>query len=67
LEGSVWCFLNLVLRWADLWPIDGDLVVCRCGWIFVASTTIFFVSLSLSLSLFVVMVAAGGVGVMVKD
>jgi hypothetical protein len=56
LEDWVWCLLNLRLRWADLRSIDGGLVERRCGWIFVAPTTLFF--------LFFVMVAAGGVGVM---
>lgn len=56
LEGWVWCLLNLRLRLADLRSINSGLVERRCGWIFVASTTLFF--------LFFVMVAAGGVGVM---
>jgi hypothetical protein len=59
LEGWVWCFLNLRLRWADLRPVDGALMGRRCGWIFVASITLFF--------LFFVTVVAGGVGVMGGD
>jgi hypothetical protein len=39
-----------------LLPVDGGLVGRRCGWIFVASTALFF--------LFFVTVAAGEVGVM---
>jgi hypothetical protein len=56
LEGWVWCLLHLRPRWADLRPVDGGLVGCRCGWIFVASNALFF--------LFFVTVAAGEVGVM---
>jgi hypothetical protein len=49
LEGWVRCLLHL-------WPVDGGLVGRRCGWIFVASTALFF--------LFFVTMAAGEVGVM---
>jgi hypothetical protein len=42
LKGWVWSLLNLRLRWADLWLIDGGLVERRCGWIFVISTALFF-------------------------
>jgi hypothetical protein len=54
LKGWVRCFLNLRLGWADLPPVSGGLVGCRHGWIFVASTILFF---------FIVTVAASGVGV----
>jgi len=59
LEGWVRCFLNLRLRWANLRLVDGCLVGRRCGWIFVASTALFF--------LFFVMAVADDVGVMSKD
>jgi heme/copper-type cytochrome/quinol oxidase subunit 3 len=57
LEGWVRCLLHLRPRWADLRPVDGGLVGRRCGWIFIASTTLFFL-------FFFVTVAAGEVGVM---
>jgi hypothetical protein len=44
------------LEWADLQLVDDGLVGHRCGWIFVASTTRFF--------LFFVTVVAGEIGVM---
>jgi hypothetical protein len=43
----------------DLRLVDSGLVERRLGWIFVASTTFFF--------LFFVMLAAGGVGIMGND